>query len=370
MRRTVQVRGEVLQAPLDRRGVHLLQRIELDAAVHLERPDRGDQDDGRRVQDGRPAFQVEELLAAQVEGEAGLCHSVIGGGQGHSCGQDRVATVGDVSERAAVDERRSGLGRLDQVRQKGLVEDGRHRAGDAEVLREDLPPRRRITDEDAVDPRAEVARRIGQAEDGHDFAGRRDVESRLAGHSLGTAPQPDDDVPQRAVVHVQGALPQDARGIEVDVAKMEPVVDRRGEQVVSGGDRVEIARELEVDRVRRLHAAGPASSRASLATEDRTHRRLAERQCRMLADPVQPLGQPDRGRRLPLTGRRRRDRRDQDQTARRAGGRRLMQRLESDLRLVPPVGLQMIGRDLQLAGHLGDRPESRIRSFGHVCDFP
>ena len=41
-----------------------------------------------------------------------------------------------------------------------------------------------VADEDAVDPGAEVGRRVGQAEDGHDLAGGRDVEARLAGHAL------------------------------------------------------------------------------------------------------------------------------------------------------------------------------------------
>ncbi len=43
-----------------------------------------------------------------------------------------------------------------------------------------------------------------------------------------------------------------------------------------------------------------------------------------------------------------------------------MQRLEPDLRLVPSVRLQMIGRDLQIMGHFGDRPESRFLCFGHA----
>ena len=50
--------------------VRVLQGIELDAAVHLEGPDRRHQDDRGRVETAGAAFQVEELLAAQVEGEA------------------------------------------------------------------------------------------------------------------------------------------------------------------------------------------------------------------------------------------------------------------------------------------------------------
>ncbi len=43
-----------------------------------------------------------------------------------------------------------------------------------------------------------------------------------------------------------------------------------------------------------------------------------------------------------------------------------MKGLEPDLRLVPAVGLEMLGRDLQIGGHLGDRPESGLLRFGHA----
>ncbi len=47
------------------------------------------------------------------------------------------------------------------------------------------------------------------------------------------------------------------RGSSSGVAEVEAVVDRRGEQVVGGGDRVEVAGELEVDRVRPGTTAAP-----------------------------------------------------------------------------------------------------------------
>ena len=112
------------------------------------------------------------------------------------------------------------------------------------------------------------------------------------------------------------ALPEHLGRVEVEVAKVDVVVDRRGQQVVRGGDRVEVAGELEVDRVRRLDPARAAAGRSSLAAEDRPHRRLPQRQGHALADSPQPLGQPDRRGRLALSRRSGRDRRDQDQLAR------------------------------------------------------
>ena len=76
----------------------------------------------------------------------------------------------------------------------------------------------------------EVAR---EAEDRHDFGGDDDVESVLAREAVGGAAEPDDDVAQRAIVHVHDALPGDAAHVEAKlVAVMDVVVDQRGEQVV------------------------------------------------------------------------------------------------------------------------------------------
>ena len=120
--------------------------------------------------------------------------------------------------------------------------------------------------------------------------------------------------------------------------------------------------------------AGAAAGRSPLAAEDRPHRRLPQRQGRVLADPAQALGQADRRRRLPLAGRRRRDRRDQDQLARRP----VVLAASASSRtfaLSRPYGSRMLGGDLQVAGHLGDRsddavPSVRVMRLGSSrCDW-
>ena len=258
--------------------------------MHLEGPDRRDEHDRRRVEPARAAFEVEELLAAQVERKARFGDGVIGRGQRHARGQDRVAAVRDIGEWSAVYERRRRFGRLDQVGHQGLVQDRGHRAGDADRLGQHGLAARRVADQDPIEPGPQIGRRIGEAENGHDLTGRGDIEARLARNSLRTAAQADHDVPQRPIVHVEGALPEDASGVEVDIAEMKPVVDRGGEQVVGRRDRVEVAGELQVDRVRRLDPARTAAGGAPLAAEDRPHRRLAQRQRGLLADPAQALG--------------------------------------------------------------------------------
>ena len=238
--------------------------VERDAPVHLEGADRRHDHDGRGVQAGRPALEVEELLAPQVEREPRLGDGIVGQRERHARGEHRVAAVGDVGERAAVDEGRHRLRGLHQVRQDRLVQDRGHRADHAKLLRQDRLAVHREADEDPVQPGAQVGRRVRQAEDGHDLARRGDVEAALAGNALRPSSQADDDVPQGPVVHVQDALPQHLGRVELEIAEMDVIVDRRGQQVVGGGDRVEIAGELEVDRVRGLDLAGPAAGRPPL----------------------------------------------------------------------------------------------------------
>ena len=138
-------------------------------------------------------------------------------------------------------------------------------------------------------------------------------------------------------------------GSRWSVAEVEPVVDRRGQQVVGGGDRVEVAGELEVDRVRRLELARPAAGRPPLRPKTGPIDGCRKRQDRdSLADPPQALGQADRRRRLPLAGRRRRDRRDQDQLAR-ASRPAAATASSRTLALSRPYGSRCSGGDLQVA---------------------
>ncbi len=333
--------------------------------MHLEGTDRCHDHDGRRVQPGRSAFEVEELLAAEIEREPRLGDRVIGQRQRHPGGDDRVAAVGDVGERSAVNEGGHRFRGLHEVGQEGLVKNGGHRADHADLPREHRLAVLREADQDPIKPRSQIGRRVGQAEDGHDLAGRGDVEAALSRYALRTPAQADDDVPQGAIVHVQDPLPEHLGWVELEVAKVDVVIDRRGQQVVGRGDRVKIASELKVDRVRRLDLAQASTGRSALAAEDRPHRRLTQSQGHALADAPQTLGKSDRRGRLSLARGRRRDCRDQDQLARLAVGRG--DRLEAYFRLVAAVRLKELLGDVQVARHLYDRSARRLRQCGS-CD--
>ena len=109
--------------------------LDVDAAVVLQRADGGHDHHRVGLQARLAALDVEELLGAQVGAEAGLGHHVVGQLQRRLRGDDGVAAVGDVGERAAVDERRVVLQRLHQVRLERVLQQHGHRAVGLQVAR-------------------------------------------------------------------------------------------------------------------------------------------------------------------------------------------------------------------------------------------
>src|SRR5262249_4670088 len=92
----VEVRSQVFESSFDGAWIRVFQSIELHAAVHFKGSNCRDQHDGGRIESARAALEIEELFAAQVKGKAGLGDGIVGGGQRHARGQNRVASVGDV----------------------------------------------------------------------------------------------------------------------------------------------------------------------------------------------------------------------------------------------------------------------------------
>ena len=129
-------------------------------------------------------------------------------------------------------------------------------------------------------------------------------------------------LPQGPVVHVERPLPEDVPRVERGVAEVEPVVDRRGQQVVGGGDRVEVAGELEVDRVRRLEPARAAAGRPPLRPKTGPIDGCRSASADRLPILRSPCARPIEIVVFPSPAGRRRDRRDQDQLARRPVGPR------------------------------------------------
>ena len=134
----------------------------------------------------------------------------------------------------------------------------------------------RLPDLDLPEPALQIGKVGGEAEDRHHLARHGDVEARLARVAVGGAAKRGDDLAQRPVVHVDGAAPGDAAGVDIElVAPIDVVVDHRREQIVGGADGVEIAGEMEVDVLHRHDLRVAAAGRAALHAEAGAEARLA-----------------------------------------------------------------------------------------------
>ena len=345
---------------LDRAEVLGAEVGEGDAAVVLQRAHRRHHHGDVGTQAGLAALDVDELLGAEVRAEARLGDHDVGQPEPGPGGHHRAAAVRDVGERPAVHERRRALEGLHEVRGQRVAEQCGHRAVGAQLAGGDRRRAPGVADHDVADPLLEVGPRLGEAEDRHQLGGDDDVEALLAGEPVGVAAEGDGDLAQGPVVHVEHALPGDAADVDVElVAVVHVVVDQRSQQVVGGGDRREVAGEVEVDVGHRHDLAVAAAGRAALHAEHRPHRRLAQAGHRPLPHPVQGVGEAHRGRGLALARRRRRERGHQHQPAERPVGER-RQVGQVDLRLVVAVRDEVLLVDPEgLGRHLPDRPQRR-----------
>ena len=325
--------------------------------MHLQRPHRDHDDRSLRLQARHAALDVEELLGAQVRAEARFRHHQVCKRETHAGRGDRVAPVRDVAEGPPVHERRSPLQRLHEVRVQRVLEEQRHGA-----LRLQITGAHRFLvggepHDDPAESGLQILEPGGQGQDRHHFGARDDDVPLLARRPGVQPPQPDDDVAQGAVVHVDGARPDDAAHVQAQrIAVVQVRIEHRRQQVMRARDRMEVAGEMEVDVLHRHHLRVPPARRAALNAEHRPEARLPDTEDRVLAEALQGLRQPHRHRRLALSRRRGVDAGDEDETPLR---RAALQHGQPDLRLVLPVQLEIVVGQAQIGGNVGDGAQFR-----------
>ena len=175
------------------------------------------------------------------------------------------------------------------------------------------------------------------------------------GKPLAAPPSEQTIERKRPVVHVQHPAPAHPARVQIPrVAPVDVVVDHGGQEIVRRGDGVEVAGEMQVDVLHGHHLGVAAAGRAPLHAEAGPERGLADGDHGLLADLVQAVAQPHRGRGLAFARRRRRHRRHQDQLAVGARAQRA-HILGPQLGLVGPVLQQRVPRHLETRPDLPDR---------------
>jgi len=356
---------EVLQAALHRLRIGLGEGLLRLAAMHLQRADGRHQHHGVRVQARAAALDVEEFLRAQVETEAGLGDRPVRQVQGHAGREHAVAAVRDVGERPAMHQHRRALDGLHQVRVHRVAQQREQGVGDVQRAQVDRLAVVGAADQDAVEALAQVVEVVGQAQDGHDFRGGRDVEAALARNALVAAAEAQHDMPQAAVVHVHDPAPGDHARVDAEVvAPVDVVVDRRGDEVVGRRDGVEVAGEMQVDAVGGFDPRAPAAGRAALDAEAGAERRLAQGDADRVAETAEGLAEADRRGRLALAGAGRRGRRDQHQPGGAFAPTRAGEGVDAHLGDPVAVGHEVTRIDAQPGRGLADRGWRHAGSAG------
>ena len=201
---------------------------------------------------GLAALDVDKLLAAKIGAETGLRNHVVRKLQGRRRRQHGIAAVRDIGERTAVDEGRRTFKRLDKVRRQSLLEQHGHRAAGLEIAGAHRLAVSRIGDDDIAEPLLKIVEIAGKAEDRHDFRRDGDVETVFTREAVGDAAQRSDNCAQRSVVHIEDAAPRHAAFVNAKrVAPIDMIIEQRGEQIVGGCDRVEVAGKVQVDVLHR-----------------------------------------------------------------------------------------------------------------------
>ena len=151
------------------------------------------------------------------------------------------------------------------------------------------------------------------------------------------------ELAQRPVVHVQRAPPRHRVWVDVQaVAPIEVVVQHRREQIVGGGDGVQIAVEVKV-HIRHGRDLRPAATGCpALHAEARAQGGFAQTNGGVLAQAVQGIRKADAGGGFALPGSGRRDAGDQHQLARLAL-RKGRERGGGELGLVVAEGDELLG---------------------------
>lgn len=343
------MRIQVGKAFFQRVHIRVFQIRKGSTPVHFQRACRSYDDNGRRIQSGLAAFDIQEFLCTQVKRESGFRDGIVSKMKGHPGGQHGVAAVGNVGKRAAVQETGHSFHGLNQIGHQGIFQQGHDGTGNAQFPCEYGLVIRRESDHDAVDAFFHVLVGSGKAQARHDFRSRGDIEACFSGEPL--LVEPHDDGTQGTVVHVHDPLPYDFAFVNVQRVEEHGVINDGADEVVGGCNGVEVPCEMHVDFLCRRQGAFAASGSSALAAEHRSHGRLPERQADFFADGLQSLRQADGNGGFAFSGWGGSDGGYQDEFA---GGCRLVQYVQGNFGLVATEGNDVFFIDAQLVDTVGE----------------
>ena len=113
----VQMPFQIDEPFIQRFQILCAQVLHVNAAMGFQRPHGRNQHHGIRLNPGFAAFDVDEFFRAQIRAKTRLGDDNIGQFQRRLRGDHRIAAMGDIGERPAMDKHRIVFQGLDQIRQ-------------------------------------------------------------------------------------------------------------------------------------------------------------------------------------------------------------------------------------------------------------
>ena len=197
--------------------------------MHLQGANGGYQDHAVGHQPTVAAFDVEELLHADVRPKTSLRQHVAIWPhqlQRQLVGNDGGVAVGDVGEGAGMDEGGRALQCLHQGGHDGVFHQNGQRAAQPQVVGGNGFASAAGANDHAAQPLAHVGQGGGEGQDGHDLAGDGNIETGLAGEFF-LWPFADGDAAQIAVVGVGDPSPGDAVRVNIQPGKAAALFGRQ-----------------------------------------------------------------------------------------------------------------------------------------------
>ena len=236
--------------------------------------------------------------------------------QSHLRRPDTVASVGDVSKRAAMDHHRSMFRGLNQIRLQGILEDHAKGSDAIEFSCKNRFPGTVVTDHNPSKPLPKIFHILGQGHDRHHLGSRNDIETGGMGESIKFGTQSCFTISQLTVADIKGSAPGHTIRVEVQrVIEMHRIVHHGREQIVSSRNGVQISGEVHVDVFHWQHLRVTPSCCTSLDAEGWPHAGFPESQGVFNTKFPECLGQSDGGACFPFSSRSRSHGRDQNQFA-------------------------------------------------------
>ena len=272
--------------------------------------------------------------------------------------------MGDVGKRSAVNETGSVFKGLDKVRFDGIFEKGGHCTLCLKVACVENFSAAAVADDDFAEPVFEVGDVGCKTEDGHDLRGDGDHEVVFTGNSVGWSSHTDDQIPQGTVVHVEAAFEDDAARVDVKgISLLDMVVDHGAEQVVGGGDCVNVTGEVEVNVLHRNNLCISSSGSSAFDAKDGAKRWFAKCNDGVFAYLCHGFSDTDGGGGLSFAGRGRIDSGYENEFSGRVDSDSLFERV-GKFCFILSVGFQFVRLDAEFCSDCGN-----LLHVGLLCDF-